>query len=268
MTGVPPFSLDVEIKHSGSSKSDFISLPHIPTTTYSLRIPHKYLREGHSSVSIKHVRDGRGCQSKPSTPQLRPKVQISVHDPPTITALEAQDNYCVGEYLSFRLSGSPAFEVFYSFGGKPRKAREVSTLFKRIADQPGIFSIDAISDAASECKAAVSNVKKIIHPKPRGSVSKGKYAVVDIHEGGETELVFDFVGTPPFEFSYTRSTELKKGEKQVILETKTERTTERNVVRKVSSEGEYELISVKDAYCLSSKQRTSDGRKGQKMLTN
>jgi nucleoporin POM152 len=97
-------------------------------------------------------------------------------------------------------------------------------------------------------------------------VSKGKDTRRDIHEGGEDEIVFDFVGTPPFEFSYVRRSEGRKGQ---VLETKTERTEEKSVTRRVSAEGEYELVSLRDAYCLTTKQRGGGGggKEGQKLLT-
>merc|ERR1711981_58031 len=124
------------------------------------------------------------------------------------------------------------------------------------------------TDAASECRSKVSGVEKVFHPKPRGAVSKGKDTRRDIHEGGEDELVFDFVGTPPFEFSYVRRAEGKRGQ---VLETKTERTEESSVRRKVSAEGEYELVSLRDAFCLTTRNRQGGGGGGgkeQKLLMN
>jgi nucleoporin POM152 len=193
-----------------------------------------------------------------------------VHDPPTITALESTTDYCVGDYLNFRLSGSPPFTIFYNFKGKERKATASSTQFRRIADEAGVFTITSISDSASECRATIP-ISKTIHPKPRGALSNGRTSVVDIHEGGETELLFDFVGTPPFEFTYIRSENPRKGQKVgQILETKTERTEEMSVRRTASTEGSYELVSVKDAFCLSSKVKAVQGgaKKGQKLLMN
>jgi nucleoporin POM152 len=32
-------------------------------------------------------------------------------------------------------------------------------------------------------------------------ISQGRTSVVDIHEGGEAEILFEFWGTPPFEFT-------------------------------------------------------------------
>jgi nucleoporin POM152 len=263
LTGIPPFHLEVEIRHGGVSRPESIHIPNIATTSHTLRIPQKYLHQGHSYLSIRKVRDSRGCQSKPDT-ATPSRVQISVHDPPTITPLEAQTDYCVGDYLNFRLSGSPPFTIHYTFKGKDRRATSSSTQFRRIADESGIFTIASISDSASECRAQTPIVKTI-HPKPRGTLSKGRTSVVDIHEGGETELIFDFVGTPPFEFTYIRS-ENVRGKEGQVLETKTEVTGESSYKMLVGTEGAYELVSLQDAYCLSSKVKVGSGKK-QKLLT-
>lgn len=271
LTGVPPFHLEVEIRHSGTAKPEVLSIPNIATKSHTLRIPNKYLHQGHSYLSIGKVRDSRGCQSKSEgpTPSQSPRVQISVHDPPKITALEAASDYCVGDYLNFRLQGSPPFTIYYTFKNKERKATASSTQFRRIADEPGVFTINSLSDSASECKA-VAPITKEIHAKPRGTLSKGKTSFVDIHEGGETELQFDFVGTPPFEFTYIRSENGKNGKPGRVLETKTEKTDQHSVKRTVGTEGAYELVSVKDAWCLSSKIKGASGAggKGQKLLMN
>jgi nucleoporin POM152 len=268
LEGVPPFTVDFDIKHSGSAKGEWVPRD-VPSNKYDLKIAPDKLKLGHQSVTIKQVTDSRGCRSRPEGAAVRPRVQVSVHDPPTISTLETATDFCVGEYLSFRLAGLAPFQVHYTFDGKARKADVPGAVFKRVAGEPGIFTIDAVSDSASHCKAAVPSMQKIIHQRPRGTLSKGRVSHVDIHEGHETDIVFDFEGTPPFEFTYTRSTEPKRGEKQVVLETKTETTHDKHAQRKVSSEGEYELISVKDAYCLTTKHwAQGQGKKGQKMLTN
>jgi nucleoporin POM152 len=266
LTGVPPFAVEVVVKSLGRSKPNVLDFPNIHSTAHNLKIPHKYLKDGQSHVSIHNVRDARGCESLRDYATPSPKVQVAMHDAPSITSLETHDDYCVGEYVSFRLSGAPPFEIFYTFRGKQRSATSHSQTFRRIIDEPGSFTVDAISDAASDCKSKVANIHKTFHAKPRGSVSKGKDTRRDIHEGGEDEILFDFVGTPPFEFSYVRKSE---GNRAQVLETRTERTEERSVSRKVSAEGEYELVSLKDAYCLTTKQRGAGGAgEAQKLLTN
>ncbi|KIW00892.1 uncharacterized protein PV09_07644 [Verruconis gallopava] len=271
LTGVPPFNVEVEVKNLGSARPNVLTFDNIQSNAYNLKIQHKYLRDGNSHISIRSVRDARGCESRrPESTYTNPRVQVAMHDAPSITSAETRNDYCVGEYVSFRLSGSPPFEIFYTFKGKPRTTTTHSHTFRRIIDEPGAFTIDAITDSASDCKSKVTNVAKMFHPKPRGSVSQGKDTRRDIHEGGEDELVFDFVGTPPFEFSYVRRSNAGGRKGGQVLETKTESTEERSVRRKVSAEGEYELVSLKDRYCLTTKQRGGSGgaKEGQKLLTN
>lgn len=269
LEGVPPFYLEVDVKHAGSAKGEWIPYKDIPSNKFDLRIAPDKLKHGPQSITIKQVTDSRGCRSRPEAGPARPRVQVSVHDPPNISDVQGKTDFCVSEYLEFQLAGTAPFEVHYTFDGKSLKAKvDSSAIFKKVAHGPGILTIEAVSDSASHCKAAVSSLQKVVHAKPRGTLAKGRVSHVDIHEGHETDIVFDFEGTPPFEFTYTRSTEPKRGAKQVVLETKTETTYDKHVQRKVSSEGEYELISVKDAYCFSQKHEQGQGKKGQKMLTN
>jgi nucleoporin POM152 len=271
LTGVPPFHVEVEVRNLGNAKPNVLTFDNINTHAHNLKIPHKHLKDGSSHITIRNVRDARGCEALRSgdyatTPT--PKVQIAMHDAPSITSLEANDDYCVGEYVSFRLSGVPPFEIFYTFQGKQRTATSNSHTFRRIIDEPGSFTINALTDAASDCKSRVPNISKTFHGKPRGSLSQGKDTRRDIHEGGEDELVFDFVGTPPFEFSYVRRSE-GSGRNGQVLETKTERTEDSRVKRMVGAEGVYELVSLRDRWCLTTRQRGErGGKEGQKLLMN
>lgn len=270
-TGVPPFYIEIEIKYSGSQKTDILTHSRIDSHSWSFPIPrdHPYLKQGTSHLTIRKVRDSRGCQSKlpegaNATPP-QPRVQISVHDPPTITPLETRQDFCVGEKPSFRLSGAPPFNIYYTFDGRERKAVSYDTIFSRWAELPGNFTITSLSDAASDCKAPVS-VTKTIHAVPQAHIAKGKQAIIDIHEGGTAELIFELSGEPPFEFTYTRSSLPGKGKKSVVLETRTETTTEHMFKVQASEEGEYEIISVRDRWCAASKASGKDKGKSQKLL--
>jgi len=129
-------------------------------------------------------------------------VHVNVVDVPTITPMESKIDYCVGDRIAYSLSGTAPFNVFYTFRGSASKAAVSNTDFRRLAEKPGVFSINAVSDRASTdaCRAR-TNITKVIHELPSVRISKGKTYEVDIHEGGETEIVFDFGGSPPFEFT-------------------------------------------------------------------
>lgn len=202
LTGTPPFSIELAISHHGvSSRHEITRQKDIPSTSYSWPLSRSTLNLGTHSVSIRSVKDSRGCESiLESDPS---SVRIHVSSPPTIIPLESQENYCVGEHVSFSLSGQPPFDVFYNFQGRERKARVSNNEFKRLAESPGEFVITGLSDSAmgnGKCRAR-KDIKKNIHPYPTVEMGRGKTLVSDIHEGGEVDILFSFTGTPPFEFT-------------------------------------------------------------------
>ncbi|KAJ4291546.1 hypothetical protein N0V88_006143 [Collariella sp. IMI 366227] len=254
LTGVPPFSLEVEIKHQSAAVPEIYRTPPINTHTYEIRIPRHQLRLGTQQIRIRDVKDGSGCHSLPissslssSTTPSTSTVQVQLFEAPTIYPLETRTDYCVGERISYTLSGTPPFEVWYTFDGASRRAKSPTTSFRRVAEAPGEFTITSVSDKASECRAPVHNTKTI-HPMPAVRISKGKVVRVDIHEGGEVEILFEFWGTPPFEFTYTRSTNARKGQRSVVLETRHEVSHEHSKVVRAGLEGTYEVVAIKDKY--------------------
>lgn len=199
LEGVPPFSLEISVKHHSKLKPDIVTIPNINTNRHNLAIPRRHLELGQHVVSVHKVRDARGCQR--TSEYDTSSVRVAVSDVPTIMPLESKVDYCVGERLSFTLSGHAPFDVFYSFNEAQRKATSRTADFRRIAERPGVFTITGVSDGASgRCKAH-KNITKTIHEMPSVRISRGQTSVVDIHEGGVAELHFEFWGTPPFEFT-------------------------------------------------------------------
>ena len=252
LEGVPPFNLEIDIKHQSSSRPETVKVANIESNHYDFRIPHRVLSLGIHQVSVRKVRDSHGCQQK--TEYGAPHVQVQVYDVPTIYPLDSRTDYCVGERISYTLSGTAPFEIFYTFEGVQRKAKSITTTFKRIAEKPGNFTITAVSDKASECKAR-TQISKLVHEMPSVKVSKGKQVEVDIHEGGQAEILFEFWGTPPFEFTYTRSTNARKGQKSHVLETRHEVSYEHSKTIQSSQEGTYEVVAIKDKFCSFSTQK-------------
>ncbi|CCT67555.1 related to nuclear pore membrane protein POM152 [Fusarium fujikuroi IMI 58289] len=251
LTGVAPFYVEVEIKHQAGSPAETYRIPSIDSNTYGIRIPRQHLRLGAQQVRIRTVRDARGCQRKYEIGG--PSVQIHLYEAPSIYPLESRRDYCVGERIAYTLSGTPPFDISYDFNGR-WNAKSQTTNFRRIAEKPGDFIITSISDKASECRAAV-NIPKTIHPLPSVQISRGKQSRVDIHEGNEVDILFEFWGTPPFEFTYTRSSNAKKGQRSVVLETRHDVSYEHSKVVKASQEGTYEVVAIKDKFCSFSTQQ-------------
>jgi nucleoporin POM152 len=262
LQGAPPFSLEIDIKHQSSSRPETVKIPNILTNRHEFRIPHRVLSLGTHHVSVRKVRDSRGCERR--TEYGAPHVQVQVFDVPKIYPLETRMDYCVGDRISYSLSGTPPFEIYYTFDGIQRRAKSPSTNFRRIAEKRGEFIITSISDKASECKASME-IAKTIHEMPSVKVSKGKQQQVDIHEGGHADILFEFWGTPPFEFTYTRSTNAKKGQKSHVLETRREVSHEYSKTIQSSQEGTYEVVAIKDKYCAFSTQKV-EAKGVQKLL--
>ena len=200
LVGVPPFSMEIGIRHHATARPEIVNIPHIDTHRYDFHIPHRVLGLGTHGVTLRKVRDSHGCLR--DTEFDGASVHVNVVDTPSISPLESATDYCVGDRISYTLSGTPPFSIFYTFRGAERKATVSTTTFRRIAETPGNFTITAVSDKASTdaCKARVK-ITKTIHEFPNVRISKGRTSVVDIHEGGEAEILFEFGGTPPFEFT-------------------------------------------------------------------
>ncbi|KAL9484215.1 hypothetical protein ACSS6W_003004 [Trichoderma asperelloides] len=251
LTGVPPFYVEVEIKHQVGSTPETYRIPAIQTNNFGMSIPRQHLRLGNQQLLLRTVRDARGCQRKYDVGG--PSIQIQLYDAPSIYPLESRKDYCIGERIAYTLSGTPPFDIAYDFNGQ-WNAKSTTTSFRRIAEKPGEFTITSISDKASECRAAV-NIPVTIHPLPSVQISRGKNSRVDIHEGNEVDILFEFWGTPPFEFTYTRSSNAKKGQRSVILETRHDISYEHSKVVKASQEGTYEVVAIKDKFCSFSTQQ-------------
>ncbi|RMZ90639.1 hypothetical protein DV736_g2150, partial [Chaetothyriales sp. CBS 134916] len=250
LTGSPPFVVELAINHHGVSlRPEIIRIKDIPSATYNYALSRSSLDLGSHSLSVRSVKDSRGCQntieSDPSS------VRVSVSSPPQIIPLESKTDYCVGEHVSFSLSGQAPFEILYSFQDRERKAKISGNEFRRIAESPGEFVITGISDsvmgAGGKCKSR-KEIKKSIHAYPSVEIGHGQTIISDIHAGGEVDMVFHFTGTPPFEFTYTRSETVTKGVGRV-LETRSERSDEFTKVVRASDEGTYEVVAIKDRYC-------------------
>lgn len=266
LSGLPPFSIEVEIKHLGSVKPSTVTVNNIESTSTHITIPHKDLHLGKSSVSLRRVADARGCSR--TLDSSTPRVQISVHDAPTVTPLETAEDNCVGDRLNFGLSGTAPFSVFYTFEGQERKATSQSTTFRRLAEKPGTFTITGVQDSASSCRASTNLVKRI-HGMPSVRVSKGQDSYVDIHEGGEAEILFEFGGSPPFEFTYTRSSNSDKkgkGGRGTVLDMRSEISDEYSMRVAAHEEGTYEVVAIKDRYCAYARPGIKVGEKNQKKL--
>lgn len=255
--GIAPFSLTINVKHFSTGKSDIINIPHVETNVFNFRIPNHALTLGSHAVSVLKVKDSRGCVRK--TPTDAPHVMVAVADMPTITPHDTQrKDYCVGDRIAFTLAGVPPFAVEYEWNGVPMSAHNQPSQFIRVAEKPGNFTVTGLQDSASDCKVSVG-LTSVVHEVPSVRISGGNIVVKGIAEGDQTEINFNFFGTPPFTFTYTRSEIAKKGSKPKILESHSQTTNSFSYSMFASQEGVYEVISIADKFC-----QYSAGKSGRK----
>lgn len=107
LIGSRPFDLEIEIKHHASTKPEMRRVSKIDSGFLEYVIPQDVLALGTHAVTIRSVRDSRGCERKMDF--NAPHVQVSVAEVPTISASEERVDYCVGDRIAYTLSGTPPF---------------------------------------------------------------------------------------------------------------------------------------------------------------
>lgn len=133
LTGEPPFSIEVAVNHHGQGpRPELVRLKDIKTKSYNWPLSRASLSLGTHTISIRSVKDSLGCESVLDTDPS--SVRITVSSPPTIIPLESTMDYCIGDRVSFSLSGQAPFQVTYTFQNRERKATVSTNEFRRIAE--------------------------------------------------------------------------------------------------------------------------------------
>lgn len=255
LTGQYPFKINATLTHESSGKLTTLVLEDIYENILNLREVYDFLSLGDHILTVNSIHDGNGCvNNKPSPFDL---FIISVTSVPQISKSKPTGHYCVGDHISYNMTGVPPFTVYYQFNGKTQKA-ELASKFQRLASKPGELSILALQDSsANQCSAnftenldKYNELKLQIYDLPSVEVQHGDYIVKDIHEGEQSELNFRFEGTPPFSLTYIRTLHNKSQHKKTVVErTRVDDIWEYNYSTMVSLEGTYEAVEVRDAYC-------------------
>lgn len=235
LKGMPPFNVEFEVKEDGNQDGKIYS---IETTKrfYSLNLPVSLKPATDYTISMVSVRDAQ-CERSNVEPSEATTISISVGEVPTISAVQTQSSHCVGDVLDYKLTGSAPFTLVTQFSPSDRRSTTIpekhsiqlsSHQFSRIATTPGHFSILSISDQSSlRCSSSdivvigPSLLDKIIHPLPSARTDQGMNIVEDISGDTEAEIRFEFVGTPPFTFTYERRRAQDRSRDSTILESHT-----------------------------------------------
>ncbi|RIA95339.1 hypothetical protein C1645_757783 [Glomus cerebriforme] len=251
MDGVPPFSLVFEVMHESSNHVETLRMESINNTLYYFQPREKFSLVGQYTITIVYVSDSQGCSR--SLEGLDKTLIVQVTDAASIDRTFHQQVHCVGDILEYSLQGILPLNITYEYNGEVMFAISKTATFPFGADKPGNMTITNICHQRNKCCGFVANLTEIIYELPSAFVSEGKEVISDIREGDKTEIIIDFLGNPPFRFTYIRRELLKDGNKRKpgrILETQTilNINKHRHSIY-TSQEGIFQVTHVGDRYC-------------------
>ncbi|KAM9934511.1 hypothetical protein OXX80_005882 [Metschnikowia pulcherrima] len=226
---------------------------------------------GAHTIHFESISDASHCES--SQLEEENTTIVSITQVPTIAKRNIKEHYCVGDRVSYNMSGISPFVVYYRFNSENRRANSKYD-FTRLATKPGDLAIIALQDSsASQClvnytknAAEYDQLKLRVHDLPSVEISQGDSIIRNIHEGDQSEITFKFIGTPPFSVTYVRTLgdesdqhKKRKGGKpqrgtRRVVDTKTVKDIwDHEFTDVVSLQGTYEAIEVTDAFCRASR---------------
>jgi len=183
LTGQPPFNLELEVKAAGSTqKPQRFPVHNIHSKDWEVVIPFAFEKPGRHEVTLWSIRDANGCEkvvdqsAKTGSTQWdedklqivkAPAAMVDVAEVATIKALSAQTDHCVGDSLDFLLQGTSPWVITYLWQTQEKQITVRKPTFSRLAEKAGIFAITSISHQHTQCKSAVSDIVKEIHPLAR-----------------------------------------------------------------------------------------------------
>ncbi|CAI5756792.1 unnamed protein product [Candida verbasci] len=261
LTGKAPFDISAVIKNENTGKVQNANFHNVRENKLVLEYS-KFFTLGDYTLRFNKIQDSNGCINTHF--KFNENYLISINEPPNIFKTDAlKSHYCIGDHVSYNVSGVSPITIYYEYNNKLRKA-ETKGLFTRLASRPGILNIQGLSDSGeNSCLVNYTNdimkskeLSLTVHDIPSVEVNKGDYIIEDLHEGDQTELIFSFIGIPPFKLTYIRTIDIRQGNKKIrkLLEKHTiEDIYDLEYVVLASLEGIYEAIEIQDKYCRATK---------------
>ncbi|KAJ9063680.1 hypothetical protein DSO57_1038387 [Entomophthora muscae] len=252
LEGQAPFEVILEWRTAGAP-------PHQEFIQDITQSPHRFSLAGRPpgmhSLRVVQVNDANGCMGGPdlSIDADRPAVlRVEVVAPPTLQPISLAArrlHACVGDRLAYSLGGVSPWEVHYSVNDTLRKADQKEPSFRRLIDAPGTFQISRVCHLPGSgcCAPPPPGLGQVvIHPLPGALIAGGADQFVHIHDGEHKDVVVDLIGTPPFQFTYTR----RSVATHELLETLTVYSVPTNMHQlDISLEGIFEIVAVRDQFC-------------------
>ncbi|GJN87388.1 hypothetical protein Rhopal_000337-T1 [Rhodotorula paludigena] len=259
LEGAAPFEVELEVREEERRAAKRFVVP-VPSHRWPVQLPYGLQTASPHSITLRRIKDANGCETlidssavgpaSSAASGLRSRVTIPVAEIATITPVSPQVDHCVGDALDFIVQGAPPFTVKYEFEGKQHAVPLTSGKFQRLAASPGTFKIVSVGHGEDQCRSNQVDIVKQIHPIPSARVHMGDSFVVDIREGEQTEIVFNFKGTPPFAFTYSRRAPQDRSKDRTVLETHTVTgIQEHQYSIFTSQEGTWSVSYIADAFC-------------------
>ncbi|KAJ3287607.1 hypothetical protein HDU79_005558 [Rhizoclosmatium sp. JEL0117] len=201
LQGTAPFSLTLELKHENHPR-EVIRLNNINSNIHNFKPP-TLSSTGKYGIQLVSISDATGCERVFDREDAASVISVAVSDVARIASLN-KESVCVGDILSYTLQGTPPFTVTYEFDGvKQESVQIVDPLLTLYAAEPGTVKIAQVCNHMNCCTKPADLTTKVYN-LPTAIVDGGEDRIEDIREGDETVIGIDFLGTPPFSFTYSR----------------------------------------------------------------
>ncbi|KAJ1813013.1 hypothetical protein LPJ56_005308, partial [Coemansia sp. RSA 2599] len=273
--GSAPFHAWIEV-FPASGPSEVIEIPDIKGYSQAVSLPDRIASQiGRYHMRLVKIRDSRGCErqlvdpsevglgrsSDKSGKAIAGGIEIEYIEAPSARpsssspAANPSRNVCLGDILAFDLQGLNSWNVEYIYNGARRSTSANKRLFRRIADEPGNFTLTRICHrSANDCCSDFEDLSYTVREIPRVRVSGGKNVYQDIIEGDMVDIRLDLVGTPPFTFTWQRRSLAADGAASAnggkVLESHTVKNFDGfSYTISTSSEGTFEVTFIQDRFC-------------------
>lgn len=246
--GTPPFRVDIEARpvHT-EGHADAMRFTHtVHGTQWAVALPAPFQVPGTWEVRVLRVEDAH-CRQDGTQP---PPVVVDVVESAGVVAPTTREHYCVGERMDFVLQGTPPWTVTYTFDGATSRVTSRRAEFWRMADRPGVLRVLGAAHRTNACRQTHAPLERIVHALPSAHISAGQHHIESLHEGAQTEIVFQLRGEPPFSFTYQRTEPADTHARPRVLETHTVEAWHANEYRvPTSQEGTWSVVWMQDQWC-------------------
>lgn len=224
--GQAPFDAVLELRHESQQKQ-VLRLRNITESLYKFTPPTTLSATGKYTLQLVSVVDQTGCgrdfekevaagdaasgalgSTSISTSGKSfgaTIINIHVSDVARISPIHAPSGVCIGDMLSYALQGTPPFSILYSYNDVIQPEIVVhDPLISLFAGAAGTLAIKQVCNSAMCCTRPV-DLQTVIWDIPKAAIDGGVDVEEDIREGDETVINIDFIGVPPFSFTYSRT---------------------------------------------------------------